>query len=640
MIVAFLAAGPGWAQAQSGADSVSADRVKPVLKSFVVGRDVNITLGSSMSTTIDPGGGWRLTNSLSHELVTFRARDMEEVNNKLMNTASKVISGALAFSLDIGRDYRKKQTLGLARYGKDLIIEDEGAGFTLMLMKPVLGANNSSFSFMGRGSRGLKDFKYDKTLRGSASAYLAYTIGDLLNVSGGAGVFRRRETSLIETIEYKNMPSKADTFNVNVNYGEAESRLLHFSYKSVVGIRRRVMPPRGNSLEIIDAPELSIQEESRVRAQDITVASALKPTSYFNVDFSFDHRIHGQQNKVDTRLSKETERSGLQARTSYQYAATGRASINISTTRNKIDYGPTSISSFEDREYKIKLGIRQKITQLLSVSFSGAASHKQRFFVKKDANPRDADYLHYRGDAGLKAQPFPKFSTNVSFVADRYEVINIDGTLSGDNRVSYLYWAVPKYTYSPTNWLKIAQDFTIKIEFTDFVHKEQENYLNRTTALKTIAEIIIYRHLKFKFTHNYLMRDTGSYTYKEIYIDDEPFLDRSERLYNPTSENLEHGIGLELRYQPSPEFRMWASTKFQDKRSNRLQFRQGSTEREIIPISAYGSGGFVLGFARARRFGQDGMIDLNIAYNRRYGPFLSEEKRQYWDTNATLTYNF
>jgi hypothetical protein len=640
LIAAVLAGAPGRVHAQDETDSVSVDRVKPVLKSFVTGRDVNITLGSRMATTIDPGGGWKLTNSLSHEIITYRARDMEEVRNSLTNTASKMISGALAFNFDIGRDFRKKQTLGLARYGKDLIIEDEGAGFGLLLMQPILGTKNSAISFMGRGSRGLKDFKYDKTLQGSASAHLGYAVGDLLNISGGAGLFRRRETSRVETIEYSDMPSKADTFNVNVNYGRTTSKILKFSYKTMVGIDRRVMPPRGNSLEIIDAPELSVQEESRVSAQEIKMTSALRPLSYFDIDLAFDHNINSQKNRVDTRLSKEPENSALHARTAYQYAATGKATINVSTTKSKTDYGPTSISSFEDREYKINMGIRQKVSEMLSLSFSGAASHKQRFFLKKDANPRDADYLHYRGDAGLKATPFTKFSTQVSFVADRYEVINIDGTLSGDNRVDYLYWAVPKYTYTPANWLKISQDFTIKIEFTDFVHKEQENYLNRTTALKTFADITIFPSLKFKFTHNYLMRDTGSYTYKEKYIGDEPVIDRSERLYNPTSENLEYGIRLELRYQPSSEFRMWAGTDFQDKRSNRLRFKEGSSDREVIPITAYGSGGIVLGFARERQLGEDGLLDLNIAYNRRYGPFLSEEKREYWDVNATLTYNF
>ena len=79
---------------------------------------------------------------------------------------------------------------------------------------------------------------------------------------------------------------------------------------------------------------------------------------------------------------------------------------------------------------------------------------------------------------------------------------------------------------------------------------------------------------------------------------------------------------------------------FQDMRSNRLRFREGTTERVAIPISAYDSGGLVLGFARKRKIGADGNIDLKVAYNKRYGPFLSEEKREYWDVDAKLTFNF
>lgn len=640
LAAAVLVMQAGAALAQEDADTMAVDRVRPTLKSFVRGKEVDIILGSRMSVSINPGGGWILTNEISYELVTFRARDMEEARSSLTNTASKSIPGVLAFNFDIGEDYTKKQTVGLARYGKDLVIDDEGAAFGLLLMKPILGTNNSAISVTGRASRGLKDFKYDKTLQGSASAHLSYAIGDLLSISGGAGLFRRRESSRVGTIEHDNMPSKADTFNVNMGYGGTGSRILQLQYRTVTGNEGRVMPPRGNSLEIIDDPTAAVKETSQLKAQELVMRSALQPTRYFDIDLSFDHEISSLKNVMDTRLNKETENSKLEARTAYRYDETGKASIGISTTKNKVDYGPTSISSFEDREYKINMGIRQAITDSLSVSLSGSAKLIQRFFVKTEANPRDADILHYRGDAGLTAKPFPRFATSVSFTADRYEVINIDGTLSGDNRVDYLYWAVPKYTLQLTRWLKIAQDYSIKIEYTDFIHKEQENYLNRTTALRTLADITIFHNLEFKFTHNYLMRDTGSYTYKEKYTYDEPVLDRNERLYNPTSENLEYGIGLELRYQPLPDLRLWVKADFQDKRSNFLRFKEGTTEREVIQVSAYDSGGLVLGFARARKIGADGKIDLNVAYNKRYGPFLSDEKREYWDVDAALTFNF
>jgi hypothetical protein len=225
-------------------------------------------------------------------------------------------------------------------------------------------------------------------------------------------------------------------------------------------------------------------------------------------------------------------------------------------------------------------------------------------------------------------------------VADRYEVINIDGTLSGDNRVDYLYWAIPKLTFTPLRWLSISQDYAIKVEYTDFVHKEQENYLNRSTTLKTVAAISIVRNLTFRFTHNFLMRDTGSYTYKEKLVGGELILDRSERLYNPTSENLEFGIQLEVRYQPTANFRMWARTDFQDKRTNRILFDEETLARVTKTITSYDSGGLVIGFARGRKIGEDGELDLNIAYNRRFGPFLSDEKREYWDVDASLVFNF
>ena len=104
-------------------DSVSADPFIPIWRSFMNADDTDVGLGSEMKIRGLPGYGWTTNSSLRLEKKYYRARDMEDVNEQLINHARKERPGLYDISVNIGETYSKKKTLGLARYGKDLIYD-------------------------------------------------------------------------------------------------------------------------------------------------------------------------------------------------------------------------------------------------------------------------------------------------------------------------------------------------------------------------------------------------------------------------------------------------------------------------------------------------------------------------------------
>jgi hypothetical protein len=624
----LISALPGGACAQEAApDTAAVDMFIPIWTSFMRSGVSDVSIGSQMQARISPPGGWNINSSIGVQTKSYRSRYMQEVFEQIMNMATKTEPGSYKVDFIVGETYSKKQTLGLARFGKDIVFENEHASGGAVLSRRILGASSAQFSVSGEAKRGQNDFKYDNAISGGVGGSISYVFGGLLAITGGGGLMRKRETSEVGTISFDRMPSHADTIGVGMRFGKGPNKLLAIEYDKVSGISRWVAPPRGNSLEIIDNPEAAQEEESRLNEESLNVQSAAQIFPFLFVGVDLEHRLRSQKNKVDERLSKETENTALAASTDYNYSKGGKLHFDVRIAEGLVDYGPTSVSSYSENEKKFVMRAQQKVTDSLDVSISGSASLKQKFFTKKDANPRDADYLYYTLGGNVRAAPFPRIQVEIEGTMSLYETINVDKSFSSDNRQDYLYWLSPKIKIRPAEWLDLSQKYSVKIEYTDFVYKDDENYLNRTTSMITEARISSMRSFVFNFRHLYLMKDSGSY-----------LLRAGGRKYNRSGENFEHGLTLSAQYRYSLELSFLAQVDFRTQESNRLGFVGG--EKVVTSSNMYESGGLRLGIKRERKFWKSGSLDFDINYVRRFGPYISPESREYWDIDSSIAFNF
>ncbi len=528
----------------------------------------------------------------------------------------------------IGQDYLRQKAVGLARSGGDMVIENKFINTGASWDRTELWARNSRFSVMGRAGGGQNDFKYDTNLQGSVSGHLWYGIGSALTFSGGYGVWRKREDSDVGGRMFENMPSDMDTIKARVGYGSGDARLLDLDYERTMGVIRKVDPPRGNSLEVIENPDLAMMEQSSRQTEKIQVTSRIQPLHYLTLDFEFLKDYFDQQNLVDVRLSKETEMKRLKAKAGYKYSVKGTANFEVERRENDVDYGPTSLSSYLEKEQVFKLSMSHEITESLRLSMRGSGSLKQRYYKKRDANPRDADYLNYSFLADLDAILPLNIKAGVKFTYRQYETINIDQSLSSDNRTDYTYWVVPRFTLLPADWFDIGQEYEIKMEFTDFAFNENENYLDRTTIMLTRAKFRFYRS-NLALTHRYQFIDTGSYLLPP---------DGGERLYGRTEERYEHGLSFRYEYTPVLDFTLYSVSNYRFQETNRLGEVDGGMG--VVSTRFYDSGEMTLGVKRKTKVTDSGKVDFDIGWVRRFGPNLTPERREFWQIDMNLEINF
>ena len=612
----------------AAADSTAPRPVIPVWTAGYKAGESEYRIDTRMSLTFNPGGGWRGMSNITMAKRKYRGRDMSDINQNFNNTFVKIVPFLYDVNFAIGQDYIRQKAVGLARSGGDMVIQNKFLNAGFKWERPEFRARKSQFVVMGRAGGGQNDFKYDNNFQGQASGYLLYGFGQDLDVGGGYGIWRRTEDSDVAGRKFENMPSDMDTIRARMNYGSGDQKLLHLDYKRTVGVIRKVDPPRGNSLEVIENPDLARMERSSKKTEKIIVKSRIQPLSALILDFDFKRDYYDQQNVVDERLSKETELKTLQAKAGYKYSLSGRADIEINRRENDVDYGPVSLSSYLERENGIKISVTHDITDSLRISLRGTGSLKQRYYAKREANPRDADYLNYFFQADLDAGLPLDIKAGVKFTYRQYQTINIDASLSDDNRTDYTYWVVPRFLLRPTDWFEIGQDYEIKMEFTDFIFNENENYLDRTIVMSTKANFSIPAS-HFSIKHMYRFIDTGSYLHPP---------DGSERLYGRTNESFEHRLTFRYEYVPVKDFTIYSHSNYRFQESNRLGEVGGT--KGIISTRLYNSGEMALGLSRTTQLTKSGKADLNIGWVRRFGPNLTKERREFWDIDVNVVINF
>ncbi|HER44474.1 MAG TPA: hypothetical protein ENO08_08450, partial [Candidatus Eisenbacteria bacterium] len=168
-----------------GGDSVSVDPFIPVWKSFMNADDADVGMGSEMLISGMPGSDWFTKSVLRIEKKHYRGRDMMDLNQHLLNNAMKERRGLYRVTMNLGETYTKKKTLGLARYGKDLIYDTKNINMEAAYTKPILGARSSQLAVQGDVRGGTQDFKYDKAIGGGLSGAVTYGIGGLLRIKAG-----------------------------------------------------------------------------------------------------------------------------------------------------------------------------------------------------------------------------------------------------------------------------------------------------------------------------------------------------------------------------------------------------------------------------------------------------------------------
>jgi hypothetical protein len=284
------------------------------------------------------------------------------------------------------------------------------------------------------------------------------------------------------------------------------------------------------------------------------------------------------------------------------------------------DLGSQSIGSFFDKRRSMKFNFDTALLNSLKVSMQAGASLLQTFYKSFDVNPRDRDQLDRYANIRLSSNPFTKVTTGIYLSVGQTEFVNVDGSLSQDNRAETTYDLRPEFTYRITERVSLKQTYGLNIEFTEYHFTEDDNFLDRNFTFTNTVKAKLSNSLDTEVYYQLRLHDRGSY------LRPEP---TAERELSITQEDRRDQMRISFRYQINSHLTLLGRNDY----SQRTDLRTGRN-------TTFTDGGVEIGVEGNYDFGPERVLKLRMQRVKRFGRFNSKEQEDYWVMDSSLTYAF
>ncbi|MFH1755040.1 MAG: hypothetical protein ABIA59_05000, partial [Candidatus Latescibacterota bacterium] len=322
-------------------------------------------------------------------------------------------------------------------------------------------------------------FKTDNSLEGAAAGGIMYRYGDRVKAKARGFIKKSDDRAESGVVKFQGLGLAQDSLSSEVTLQVTDSASVGFEYIRYNSSREYIDLPRGTFLEPDYASEQKIREKQLTDARVFEVKAEMSPVHGLKLKMNASHSDQGNEFAEEQRKSSRTIGDYLTGDVSYALGKKTSATFSLERREVLHDLGPQSLSSYNEEGQNITATLQQTITATFSFSLVASTGLIQNYYIDYDVNPRDRDQLNQKLSMNISSRPFSKVNTNISLSATSIEFVNIDASLSGQNRKETTYDLRPSITYQLNERVTIKQDYGLNIEFTEYAFDENENDLDR-----------------------------------------------------------------------------------------------------------------------------------------------------------------
>ncbi|MDH3214831.1 MAG: hypothetical protein OEN01_00900, partial [Candidatus Krumholzibacteria bacterium] len=379
--------------------------------------------------------------------------------------------------------------------------------------------------------------------------------------------------------------------------------------------------PRGVFLEQRFSGNLVRETETRM-AEVFNASLQADLSANVRLTIGGTHSIADNEYRVAQKRNSTTTVDRLSGAVAYKLGSNATVKARLETSETLHDLGSQSLGSYTDKRQSAKLDIAYPVSSTLQVQLGTGAQLFQNFYKAKDVNPRDRDQLDEYVNLRINSTPFPKVAAAVFLSASQTRYVNIDGSLSQNNRRETTYDFRPEFTYKITERLELKQEYGLNIEFTEFDFTEEDNFLDRNFLFGNTVRAKLTPSLSSTFDYSLLLHDRGSY------LRPAP---GAERLLDIDQEDRRDQMSIGFRYQINPRLALVGRNDYTIRRD---QLAGGSG------TSSFEEGGLEVGAEGKYDFGGGRRLVFRLMKVSRFGRFSSPEQEDYWNMDSSLNYPF
>jgi len=594
---------------------------------FTANTKANVTsvrLGGQFRHTFRLGSGFSLMTSFNSEKEQFRLQDRSNDRKSFQNTLMHRF-GLSGWSVDMNHmDSRMFNRVISVRGGfQDVVLNTltVGGGLRHTTLAP------DNFRWDGRLRGALADaeksFKTDKSVGAEVGGGFGYNLLDgWLVVRGRAYVKDLEVTSISSLKTYPGLGLREDSLSADAEIHFSESQFATFEYDQYSAEEDFTDQKRESLGGQIEGAENLFEERRTVEASTMNVGFTSRMLDRIAL------RVAAQHSDQLTVYKKTKTRFGqnvvdyLKSDIQYTFFTGTKAMLKTDLTKASTNLGEASVSSHDRRSRKLDVSMNHRFASGFSVDVSGSALLVQTFYWRYKDNPRDQDQLEHRVQLRINSKPFSKISAGVMMSLMQTDFINIDKTLSSNNRVKSQYEFRPTFTYTMNSRVTIKQNYGLRIEFTDNTFKPEDNFLDRNISFSNELAARFSGNLRGVFYYSYLFHDRGSYL---------PLEEGGERFLDIEREDRRDQIRIQFDYKMTEHLSLLGKQDY----SRRQDRTIGSSNVRVTE-----DGGIEVGVKGNYSWSTDRTLNLTLMKANRFGSFSTEAQKDYWIVDASFKYSF
>jgi hypothetical protein len=450
----------------------------------------------------------------------------------------------------------------------------------------------------------------------------------------------RRDTwdkSTTSLAEFDDLGSVEDSLSTGLWASLGDSIFVDAKYVYYHGDRTWADQAQGSLGGQQSGVQYVFQEWEHRDSQAATISLKARVARRFRVDISASHDDQLFDYDVQQTRYSNTVSDALKGTITYTAPWNTKAMVTLEDTKALRDFGPLSVSSYDDIRKKAGLALSHRFSKTLSMEFAGNTMLTRTEYLDKAANPRDRDQIDTSANLRISSRPHVKFTTNVSLAYSASEFVNIDSTQSANNRTRELYELRPGFTYYVSDKFSIGQTYGVSIEYTDYVYKPTSNFLDRNLIFTNRFDFKPTRRVAFVFDYAYNFHDNGSYL-----PDDET----GEEVLIVQGEDRRDRVNLRMDYAlmnrlaqsslPNESDRKRTLAVFSEYRYSR--FEDASVFSDVTTVTTDGQ--LTVGTRGDYDFGKGRALKFSVARVKRFSVFGTDAEKDYWDMRSEFNYPF
>jgi len=573
----------------------------PAYNGSIRGNASRLNLINGFSNSLDFSNGLNMTTTMRISEIKYREQDREDITKDLSHSMVMMVKPGFVVNGMLMDRRVNNRTLSFTGELQNYIQNKQEA--------------TANVDFITSLSEGVRVNSWSKV----------YLTKDQLNfkVDNWRGYLSRSgDRSKAGAATYTGLSSLQDSLMSRATIQVTDSASVGFKYVRFNSERSYMDLPRGTFLEQ-DLNTEDIVRERELRSSRIMALRAdMKPLRGVTLEMEAKREEQIRDYAVEQRRSSRTVTDYLKGTLTYSLGKDTEATMKLEDAQILHDLGPRSVSSYDEKQQNFSFMFRHAFSPITSWNVQASASLRQVFYLDFETTPRDWDQLKQSINTSVQSKLFSKVDVQIILSATSIDVVNIHTSLSNDNRKETTYDLRPIITYRINDRIEIKQEYSLNIDFTDYVFTDEDNFLDRNIRFSNTVLTHLTDDLDVDFYYGLHLHDRGSY------LRDNP---TAERLLSIDAEDRKDEAWLTCRYRLSETLTALCEQKYSI-RVDRLVGSGAETEFEDGEIKGGLKGNYNWGTGKT--------FTCTMLRVKRFGRFNTAAQNDFWELDARMNFRF